>query len=38
MSVPDEGYSRNVFLPDEGLFVSVPDEGYSSQTCCYERT
>jgi hypothetical protein len=27
VSVPDEGYSRNV--PDEGYSRNVPDEGYS---------
>ena len=37
MSVPDEGYSRNV--PDEGYYVSdegyyVSDEGYSRNASC----
>ena len=27
LSIPDEGYSRNV--PDEGYSRNVPDEGYS---------
>jgi hypothetical protein len=27
LTVPDEGYSRNV--PDEGYSRNVPDEGYS---------
>jgi hypothetical protein len=30
VSVPDEGYSRNV--PDEGYSRNVPDEGYLSTT------
>jgi len=32
MSLPDEGYSRNV--PDEGYSRNVPDEGYSRNASC----